>query len=106
MPTQRKYDPFTPARRAQLEELKRKRHAARAMSEAEPPPIVTYRQFLAEIQRIAMGGIAPTMERFNYAKPSRWDTAQVYCERFGVTWADVADEAGLKMKHVALEPQP
>lgn len=86
-------------RRRQINAASQKRRRDKWKREvAAPPekPQPTFRQFVAEVCRISMGGVMPTMERYNFCKPVTWPTAQEMCESFGVTWSEVAEYAGLK----------
>lgn len=86
------------ARRAQLDRLKvERRSARRRLPPQTQPQLPTYRQAVAELQRIAMGGVMPSPDRFDYAKPAHWPRAAQLCDQFGVTWADLADAAGLQL---------
>lgn len=49
-----------------------------------------------EVQRQAMGNVAPTQAVFNSSKPASWATATAHLQRLGITWADLIHEAGLK----------
>lgn len=94
----------TSARREQLERLKDQRRAARQggsrrLARAERAPATpTYMQLLAEIRRIAMAGVMPTPARFDLAKPATWAVAGEQCARFGLSWEQLAGEAGLAIK--------
>lgn len=55
-------------------------------------------QVIAELQRQAMGGVMPSMDAFNVAKPANWATAQAHMVRMGLTWGELAQEAGLKFR--------
>jgi hypothetical protein len=58
---------------------------------------ITYRQFVAELQRQAMGGRMPSMRVFDYAKPTTWPTADECCAHFALSWEELAEEAGLQL---------
>jgi hypothetical protein len=60
----------------------------------------TYRQFMAEVRRISMAGIMPTQERFDFAKPAVWQSANELCARFGVTWDEMAAMVDLTPRRV------
>lgn len=86
-------------RRRQINAASQKRRRDKWKREvAAPPekPQPTFRQFVAEVCRISMGGVAVPMERYNFCKPVTWPTAQEMCESFGITWREVAEYAGLK----------
>lgn len=53
---------------------------------------------VAEVKRLSMGGMMPTMAAFDDARPATWATAQAHLIRLGLTWETLADEAGLKLK--------
>jgi hypothetical protein len=90
----------TIARDIQLEALKRKRKSTRIAREYILPGEreLALVDFIREIQRIAMGGIMPTMAVFNMTKPVTWPTALEFCQRFNLDWYDFAEEAGLRWK--------
>lgn len=96
------------ARRAQLGRLKEKRRIERnargptrhagsyvaiGQAEASEP---SYVQVLTEIQRIAMGGVMPSEAVFDLARPATWPTANESCVLWGLSWEQLAEEAGLK----------
>jgi hypothetical protein len=100
----RKYTKETSeARRHQLDELKQRRRRTRTemlldAAHAEPRRSVvpTRAQVVAEVQRQAMGGVMPKAKVFNFAKPALWPTAAEILIELGMTWAELADEAGLR----------
>lgn len=53
---------------------------------------------IKELKRISMAGMMPTQAQFDAARPANWATAQAQCKRFDMTWGQLAEEAGLKMK--------
>lgn len=55
----------------------------------------TDRQIIAELRRIAMGNVAPSMARFDSCRPVTWPTAAQLCALTGMTWAELIAEAGL-----------
>lgn len=55
-------------------------------------------ELIAEVKRQAMGGVMPTMAVFDMARPASWATAQAHLIRLGLTWTDLAQEAGLTLK--------
>ena len=69
--------------------------------QVKPPSgthLPTLDQLIAEVKRQAMAGTMPTMAAFNMAKPATWSTAAAHLVRLGLTWSDLADEAGLTLK--------
>lgn len=86
-----------PAPPSRAEYMRRRRNSwKREIAPPQEKPQVTYVQFVKEVRRQAMADIMPTPDRFNYCKPSVWDTAQELCEQFRVSWAEVAADCGLK----------
>lgn len=53
---------------------------------------------IKELKRQSMAGMMPTQAQFDAARPANWATAQAQCKRFDMTWGQLAEEAGLKMK--------
>lgn len=51
-----------------------------------------------EVKRQAMGGVMPTMDAFNMARPALWATAQAHLTRLDLSWGELAQEAGLALK--------
>lgn len=109
----------SPARAAQLERIKAARRAKREAQPPRPraklhsrghfhfcavpvaePPVVTAHQIITELQRQAMGGVAPRMAVYDLARPAHYPTAARICEQYGRTWADVAREAELRPTRV------
>ena len=92
----------TPSRRAQLEALKQRRRLAREAREREQrlacKQEVTYAQLVAEIKRVAMGDVMPTMAVFDHARPATWETAQELCQRLSVDWDELAVEMKLRTR--------
>lgn len=104
-------------RAAQLERLKEQRRSApKGHPETRPRarrPILhqgdfvaighaqasepSYGQLLAEIQRVAMGGVMPSPAVFDHARPATWPTADELCGQLGTSWSALAAEAGLKV---------
>lgn len=60
-------------------------------------PVVTREQLIAELKRQAMAGAMPTRPAFDLAKPAVWPMSQMLLKRFDTTWANLADEAGLRL---------
>lgn len=63
---------------------------------ARQKPPITYVELVKEVRRISMGGVCPSPERFDYCKPAVWPKAAELCDALGVTWQDVAEDAGLR----------
>lgn len=61
----------------------------------------TLNQMVAEVTRLAMGGVMPTMAVFNEARPATWSTAAAQILRLGLSWNELAHEAGLKSNMAA-----
>lgn len=55
-------------------------------------------ELLAEIKRISMAGMMPTQAAFDAARPAVWSTAQAHLTRLGISWSELADEAGLTIR--------
>ena len=60
-------------------------------------PVVTREQLIAELKRQAMAGAMPTRPAFDLAKPAVWPMSQMLLKRLDTTWANLADEAGLRL---------
>lgn len=99
---------MTDARRQQLEDLKaaraaggRGRHgvdneAGRHTKRGSYIP--TERELIAELQRQAMGGVMPSIALFNDLRPANWATADAHMKRMEMTWGDLAEIAGLRLR--------
>lgn len=59
--------------------------------------VVNYEQMLTELQRQAMAGVMPSQADFNYSKPAVWPVASSLCARFGASWDELRQAAGLKV---------
>jgi hypothetical protein len=58
----------------------------------------TLAELVKEVRRQSMGGTMPTQAQFNMAKPTTWATSQAHTKRLEITWGQLAEEAGLKLK--------
>lgn len=56
----------------------------------------TREELIAELKRQSMGGVMPSMVQFNESRPATWATADAHQKRLGISWGDLANEAGLK----------
>lgn len=63
--------------------------------------IPTRQQFIAQLKLTAMGRVMPTAGDFDRAKPALWLPMTELLRHFDATWAELADEAGLKARAVA-----
>lgn len=66
------------------------------------PHSPTPAQLLAEIQRIAMGGVMPTADRYDYARSRSFPPADRVCQLLGIGWEAIAAELGLRMRAESL----
>lgn len=60
----------------------------------------TLDDLIARVKWTAMGGVMPTQAAFNDAKPASWATATAHLTRLGISWAELAELAGLKHNRV------
>ena len=58
----------------------------------------TKAELIAEIKRISMAGMMPTMAAFDAARPAVWATAQAHCLRLKTNWTELAAEAELTIR--------
>lgn len=80
-------------RRAKQEAEELRRRAQERERERKP----TREMVIAELKRQAMAGVMPSQQAYDIAKPAVWAKAQATCLRLGVTWEQLAAEAGLRM---------
>lgn len=75
---------------AEVDALPQKPHKGRAVPSPE--------QVIAELQRQAMGGVMPSMDAFDAARPANWSRAQAHMVRMGTSWGQLAKLAGLRLR--------
>lgn len=93
----------TDARRAQLDrpkqERKRKTGYEQVVTGKRGNVLPTLKDVVAELQRLSLGtGVMPTIATFDAARPGNWATAWAHMQRLGVSWEQLADEAGLMLR--------
>lgn len=56
----------------------------------------TVDEVVAQVRRIAMGGVMPTMAAFDASRPADWSTAQAHLLRLNLSWESLREIAELK----------